>query len=74
MKAEGVTYYVDIPQELEDGMTGTMAEGHDYYVTARGCHKNAPNRMVFTSFGKIMTFSAFSHIDKFLTHQLAWYL
>ncbi len=43
-----------VPQELEEGMTGTMAEGHEYYVTARGCHE-------------IFTFSAFSHIDKFLT-------
>lgn len=56
-----------VPQELEEGMTGTMAEGHEYYVTARGCHENAPNRFVFTSFDKIFTFSAFSHIDKFLT-------
>ncbi|TBL79030.1 alpha/beta hydrolase [Paenibacillus thalictri] len=59
-----VTY---VPQQLEEGMTGTMAEGHDYYVTARGCHNNAPNRLVFASFGKIATYSAFSHIDKFLT-------
>lgn len=60
-------YVTYVPQELEEGMTGTMAEGHDYYVTPRGCHKNAPNRLVFTSFGQILTYSAFSHIDKFLT-------
>lgn len=62
------TYYVTyVPQEVDESMTGTMAEGHEYYVQARGRHENAPNRLVFTSFDKMVTFSALSHIDKFLT-------
>ncbi|MCR8928813.1 alpha/beta hydrolase [Priestia megaterium] len=64
----GETYYITyVPQEVDDSMKGTVAEGHEYYVTDRGRHENAPNRLVFTSFNKIATYSAFSHIDKFLT-------
>ncbi|MEI5893527.1 alpha/beta hydrolase [Bacillus cereus] len=65
------TYYISyVPEELDESMTGTMAEGHEYYVQERGRHENAPNRLVFTSFAKIATYSPFSHINKFLTQPL----
>ncbi|MFH5183532.1 alpha/beta hydrolase [Paenibacillus sp. TAB 01] len=65
-----IFYITYVPQELDESMTGTMAEGHEYYVTARGRHEHAPNRLMFTSFSKIAAFSSFSHIDTLLTQPL----
>ncbi|UOQ45768.1 alpha/beta hydrolase [Halobacillus salinarum] len=65
-----VSFTTYVPDEIDDSMPirSTMAEGHEYYVTDRGRHENAPNRFTLNSFSEIATFSAFSHINQLLTH------
>ncbi|MFD2830378.1 alpha/beta hydrolase [Corticicoccus populi] len=58
-----------VPEELDDSMpeNSTMYQGHDYYLTDRGCHKNAPNKMVLRSFTEIGSFAPYAYIDPLLT-------
>jgi fermentation-respiration switch protein FrsA (DUF1100 family) len=62
-----------VPEKFEDINEQTpdlMREGYDYYRTQRGQHPNSKGRFLFTSFDKIMTFSAFDYIPEFLTQPL----
>lgn len=63
----GITGYV--PEEIDDSMpeNSTMVQGHDYYLTARGQHKNAPNKLLLRSFSEVLTFAPFTYIDELLT-------
>ena len=45
----------------------TMVQGHDYYLTERGQHKNAPNKLLLRSFSEVLTFAPFTYIDELLT-------
>lgn len=44
-----------------------LAEASDYYLTARGQHPRALNRMLFKSFPRVLTFDAFHLADMYLT-------
>uniref|UniRef100_UPI002559BB9A alpha/beta hydrolase n=1 Tax=Staphylococcus aureus TaxID=1280 RepID=UPI002559BB9A len=63
----GITGYV--PEEIDDSMpeNSTMVQGHDYYLTERGHHKNAPNKLLLRSFSEVLTFAPFTYIDELLT-------
>ena len=63
----GITGYV--PEEIDDSMpeNSTMVQGHDYYLTERGQHKNAPNKLLLRSFSEVLTFAPFTYIDELLT-------
>lgn len=44
----------------------TIVQGHDYYLTERGQHKNAPNKLLL-KFSEVLTFAPFTYIDELLT-------
>lgn len=47
-----------------------LLEAADYYLTPRGQHPNAPNKMLLTSLSYIVAFSGFSLVDTLLTQPL----
>lgn len=56
--------------EVDENTIPDMREGHEYYRTPRGQHPNSTNRFLFSSFDKIMAFSAFEQISTLLTQPL----
>lgn len=44
-----------------------LQEAADYYLTSRGQHPNAPNKMLLTSLGNLAAFTGFEGIDNMLT-------
>lgn len=44
-----------------------LQEAADYYLTPRGQHANAPNKMLLTSLGSLAAFTGFDGIDNVLT-------
>lgn len=44
-----------------------LQEAADYYLTSRGQHPNAPNKMLLTSLGSLAAFTGFEGIDNVLT-------
>jgi fermentation-respiration switch protein FrsA (DUF1100 family) len=63
--------YVEYVPELVDSTTHPdMREAHTYYRTGPNMHRNAPNRMLFTSLDKMMAFTGFDQIDTLLTQPL----
>lgn len=63
-------HYVPEAGELTPNTDRDMREAHEYYRTPRGQHPNSANQLLFTSFDKIMAFSAFSQIDTLLTQPI----
>lgn len=47
-----------------------LQEAADYYLTPRGQHPNAPNKMLLTSLSYMVAFSGFSLVDTLLTQPL----
>jgi uncharacterized protein len=47
-----------------------LQEAADYYLTPRGQHPNAPNKMLLTSLGSLAAFTGFEGIDNVLTQPL----
>jgi fermentation-respiration switch protein FrsA (DUF1100 family) len=44
-----------------------LQEAADYYLTPRGQHPNAPNRMLLTSLSCLMSFTGFDQVEALLT-------
>ncbi len=44
-----------------------LQEAADYYLTARGQHPNAPNKMLMTSLSALVSFTGFDRVDTLLT-------
>ena len=61
------TQYVPEQNEITKDTERDMKEASDYYRTPRGQHPNAQNKVLFTSFDKVLAFNAFSQIDTLLT-------
>ena len=61
------TKYVPEQNEITADTEQDMKEASDYYRTPRGQHPNAQNKVLFTSFDKVLAFNAFSQIDTLLT-------
>ena len=63
--------YVEYVPELVDGTTHRdMKEAHDYYRKAPYMNANSPNKMLFTSLGKMLAFTGFDQVDTLLTQPL----
>lgn len=68
-----VKYIGWVPNSVEEFNENTMEflkEAYYYYRTSRGQHPNSPNLVSFTSFEKIMAFTAFDQISTLLTQPL----
>lgn len=60
--------YVEYVPELVDSTTHRdMKEAHDYYRKPGYMHANSPNKMLFTSLGKMLAFTGFDQVDTLLT-------
>ena len=64
------TKYVPEQNEITADTHRDMAEASEYYRTKRGQHKNAANRVLFTSFDKVLAYNSFAQIDTLLTQPL----
>ena len=47
-----------------------LQEAADYYLTPRGQHPNAPNRMLLTSLSHLVSFTGFDQVETLLTQPL----
>ena len=47
-----------------------LQEAADYYLTPRGQHPNAPNKMLLQSASYIIAFTGFDRVEKLLTQPL----
>ncbi len=47
-----------------------LQEAADYYLTPRGMHPNAPNRMLLSSLSYLVSFTGYDLVDTFLTQPL----
>ena len=47
-----------------------LREAADYYLTPRGQHPNAPNKMLFTSASCMVAFTGFDQVETLLTQPL----
>lgn len=59
-----------VPPTLDDNTPYDLKEAHEYYLTARGQHTNAQNKMLLRSTGLVMNFDAWLFADIFLTQPL----
>lgn len=59
-----------VPEKIDSSTHRDMREAHTYYRTGQYQHKNAPNKMLFTSLDKMIAFTGFDQIDTLLTQPL----
>lgn len=60
--------YVNYVPKVDDKTAPRdLQEAADYYLTPRGQHPNAPNKMLLTSLGSLAAFTGFEGIDNVLT-------
>jgi uncharacterized protein len=63
--------YVPYVPAVGDHTQGNdLYEAADYYLTPRGQHPNAPNKMLLTSVSYLVAFHGFDLVDTFLTQPL----
>lgn len=62
-KPKYVTY---VPVTPDSTTPNDLKEASEYYLTARGQHPNAPNKMLFTSLDKMYAFTALDQVDTLL--------
>ncbi|MES2758905.1 MAG: alpha/beta hydrolase [Pseudomonadota bacterium] len=55
-----------VPATPDSATPADLREASDYYLTSRGQHPNAPNKMLFTSLDKMASFSALDQVDSLL--------
>jgi len=65
-----IAYGGYVPNELDRNLPNTMQEAYEYYRTPRAQHPNSVNKVMFTSFIPLFTFSATDRIDTLLTQPL----
>ena len=69
--AGGEPAYVPYVPELGDKTAPRdLQEAADYYLTPRGQHRNAPNKMLLTSVASQMAFTGFDLVETLLTQPL----
>lgn len=51
-------YLSYVPHEIDENTDAETAEGYEYYRTARAQHPNSVNKLLFSSFDKILAFTA----------------
>ncbi|WP_334188930.1 alpha/beta hydrolase [Noviherbaspirillum sp.] len=62
-KPKYVTY---VPVTPDSTTPSDLREASDYYLTARGQHPGAPNKMLFTSLDKMLSFTALDQVNSLL--------
>ncbi|HMU29145.1 MAG TPA: alpha/beta hydrolase [Nitrospira sp.] len=65
-----IAYAPYVPNVGESSPFRDLREGSDYYLTPRGRHPNAPNKMLMTSLMGWIAFDAFDLVDPLLTQPL----
>ena len=69
--AGGKPVYVPYVPELQDTKAPRdLQEAANYYLTPRGQHRNAPNKMLLTSVASQMSFTGFDLVETLLTQPL----
>ncbi|HST62880.1 MAG TPA: alpha/beta hydrolase, partial [Longimicrobium sp.] len=69
--AEAAPVYVSYVPEVGDTTAPRdLQEAAEYYLTPRGQHPNAPNRMLLTSVSSMVSFSGFDRVETLLTQPL----
>ena len=69
--AGGAPVYVNyVPKVGDITAPRDLQEAADYYLTPRGQHPNAPNRMLLTSLAAMVSFTGFDRVDELLTQPL----
>lgn len=63
-------YVPYVPQVGDKTWPHDLQEAADYYLTPRGKHPNAPNKMLLTSMSSMVAFTGFDRIDTLLTQPL----
>jgi uncharacterized protein len=63
-------YVPYVPQIGDKSAPLDLQEAADYYVTPRGQHPNAPNKMLLTSASYMISFTGFDLVASFLTQPL----
>ena len=69
-KGAAVAYGPYVPEVVDEKTLVTMREAREYYRTPRAQHPNSPNKVMFTSLDKLLTYSATDRIDTLLTQPL----
>ena len=59
-----------VPQVGDKTAPRDLQEAADYYLTARGQHPNAPNKMLMQSLSALVSFTGFDRADTLLTQPL----
>lgn len=57
------TYVNYVPKIGDKTAPRDLQEAADYYLTSRGQHPNAPNRMLMTSLSAMVSFTGFDRVD-----------
>lgn len=65
-----IAYGGYVPEKIDTSLPNTFQEAYTYYRTPRGQHPNSVNKVTFTSFLPLYTYSAFDRIDTLLTQPL----
>ena len=65
-----IAYGGYVSNELDRNLPNTMQEAYEYYRTPRAQHPNSVNKVMFTSFIPLFTFSATDRVDTLLTQPL----
>ncbi len=60
-------YLPYVPQVGDKTAPRDLREAADYYLTPRGQHPNAPNKMLLESASDMVSFTGFDRVDTFLT-------
>ncbi len=63
-------YVPYVPQVGDTSAPRDLQEAADYYLTPRGQHPNAPNKMLLTSVSNMVSFTGFDRVDTLLTQPL----
>lgn len=65
-----VAYGGYVSNELDRSLPNTMQEAYEYYRTPRAQHPNSANKVMFTSFVPLFTYSSTDRINTLLTQPL----
>jgi uncharacterized protein len=65
-----LVYLPYVPQVGDKTAPLDLQEAADYYLTPRGQHPNAPNKMLLQSASYIISFTGFDRVEKLLTQPL----
>ena len=58
-----VGYVPNSPEEMDDSTPQIMRDASEYYRTPRCAYPTSVNKMIFTSFGRMLDFDAFRYLD-----------